>query len=188
MKLKILISLLLLFSVNLFASIPDPPGESLKDLSLIREQVSITFHSQVGVSELTGRNDGVMVETYLASADLRRGDPWCAAFVNWCFEKNGVAGPDRLAGYSPSWFPKDRHSNDPPLRADVFGIYYASKGRIAHVGFIDRWCNSYALTVEGNSNDSGSRDGTAVVKKRRLTRQLYATSNWIGYRYLKRAG
>jgi hypothetical protein len=173
-KIAFLITGLLLITLSLYAT-----GQSREDL---RKQVSVTYMSQVGVAEATGNNDGIMVERYLASADLKAGDPWCAAFVNWCFEQNGIEGPKNLAGYSPAWFPKDRHSNDPPLQADIFGIYYASKGRIAHVGFIDRWQCNFVITVEGNTNEEGSRDGGSVLIKRRLARQISITSDWISYR------
>ncbi len=177
MKPKITLFLLIgifLMSFNLSAN-----TQNREDL---RDQIAVTYLSQVGVTEATGANDGVMVETYQASADLQKGDPWCAAFVNWCFEVNGIEGPRSFAGYSPAWFPSGRHINDPPERADIFGIYYSTKGRIAHVGFIDRWGDTYVITVEGNTNGVGSRDGGAVLKKRRLARQIYTTCDWLNYR------
>ncbi len=41
--------------------------------------------AQVGVKERTGRNDGYMVEQYLKSVGLRKGNPYCAAGQYWCF-------------------------------------------------------------------------------------------------------
>lgn len=177
-KLLILLFSALLIAGNLFSI------QSREDMG---KQVAKTYMSQVGVTELTGNNDGIMVEKYQASAGIRKGDPWCAAFVNWCFEQNGIEGPKKLPGYSPSWFPENakptpspsKEGSLKPQQADVFGIYYASKGRIAHVGFIDRWQGKYAITVEGNTNDEGSREGGSVLIKRRLTRQISYTSDWI---------
>ena len=172
-------SIAIIFSFILvgIALMGQPPTSDVQ-----RDIVSETYLSQVGVVEATGNNDGVQVEAYLSSAGLSKGAPWCAAFVNWCFEQNGIPGPEKHPAYSPSWFPKDRPINSPPERADVFGIYFKSLGRVAHVGFIDSWHGTYVITVEGNTNDTGSREGNAVLKKRRLSRQIYATCDWLTYK------
>lgn len=39
---------------------------------------------------------------------------------------------------------------------DVFGIYFTSKNRIAHVGFIDEVKANHYVTLEGNTNDAGN--------------------------------
>jgi hypothetical protein len=41
--------------------------------------------SQVGVCESTGQNDGEMIENYLSSVNLKKGNPYCAAGQYWCF-------------------------------------------------------------------------------------------------------
>ncbi len=69
--------------------------------------------------------------------------------------------------------------NNIPLKADVFFIWFAEKKRVAHTGFIDRWNQTFAITVEGNTNQAGSREGDGVYKKRRLKRQIYAVCNYI---------
>jgi len=43
--------------------------------------------SQVGVKEATGKNDGKQVEKYLASVNLSKGNPYCAAGQYWCFKE-----------------------------------------------------------------------------------------------------
>lgn len=142
--------------------------------------------SQVGVREKTGNNDGVSVERYLASVGLSKGNPWCAAFVHWVLQDAGIKDVPK-SGYSPSWFPKaktvyqaGKANTNTPGRADVFGIYFASKGRIAHVGFVDSWppSSTYCMTVEGNTNEAGSREGDGVFIKRRLKKQIYKVSRW----------
>lgn len=147
----------------------------------VRDQVVHSYTNELGVREATGSNDGADVEKYLASAGFGKGYAWCAAFVNWVHESNGIDGP-RGPAWSPSWFPDskvyDRHER-PPQPGDVFGIYFKSKQRIAHVGFIDKWDGSKVITVEGNTNEAGSREGDGVYRKRRLARQIYKLSNWI---------
>ena len=137
----------------------------------------------MGIREHTNRNDGREVEMYLASAGLSKGNPWCAAFVTWTFKTAGVKAV--VSGYSPAWFPGAKtiysnHKGQPPNKGDVFGLWFASKGRIAHVGFIDSWGDgSYVITVEGNTNEGGSREGDGVYRKRRLKKQIYKVSRWL---------
>lgn len=135
-----------------------------------------TYTSQLGVREATGRNDGLAVEKYLATTGLGKGFAWCAAFVNWVHHECGHSGPRAAAAWSPSWFPASHLVTD-PRPGDVFGIYFASKGRIAHVGFIDRW-GDQVRTVEGNTNEAGSREGDGVYRKIRLRSQIYKVARW----------
>lgn len=65
-----------------------------------------------------------------------------------------------------------------PRGADVFGIWFQEKRRIAHCGFIDEWGEKYLITVEGNTNESGSREGDGVYRKRRLTNTIYQVARW----------
>jgi len=126
------------------------------------------------------------VEEYLHSCGLPKGQPWCAAFVCWTFKKAGVKAI--VSGYSPNWFtPKyviwsrgGKH-NLTPQPADVGGLWFANKGRIAHTFFIDSWPpgSSTAITVEGNTNEAGSREGDGVYRKRRLKTQLYKISRYL---------
>ena len=148
-------------------------------------KLSSIYTAEIGVRELTGKNDGERVEEYLASCGLEKGYAWCAAFINWCLLQVGIKG---AGSYSPNWFPKDKtiytrgnKNNQTPSQCDIFGIYFAEKNRIAHVGFIDQWTegSDYCITVEGNTNDTGAREGDGVYKKRRLKNQIYKVSRWI---------
>lgn len=143
-----------------------------------RQCVIETFTAELGVKELTGKNDGFRVEQYLASAGLGKGYAWCAAFVNWTYKGCGITGPESPA-WSPSWFPSGKINQGDPLPGDVFGIYFNDKGRIAHVGFILVVNDRSFTTIEGNTNGAGSREGNGVYKKIRLRKQVYVTANWI---------
>ena len=150
----------------------------------LAQKVSDIYTAEIGVRELTGQNDGDRVEEYLACVGHKKGAAWCAAFVSWCFKKAGVKAV--RSAWSPDWFKTNviythgEKNNTVPTKSDVFGIYYQNKGRIAHVGFIDEWTDgNYFITVEGNTNDSGSREGDGVYKKRRLKNQIYKVSRWI---------
>lgn len=150
-----------------------------------QNSVANIYRHEIGVRELTGHNDGVRVEQYLASCHLTKGNPWCAAFVTWSYKQAGIKTV--ISGYAPNWFPtssviysRRKKGGSIPGTADVFGIYFPSKKRIAHVGFIDDWpAGSFAVTVEGNTNEAGSREGDGVYRKRRLKSQIYKISRWI---------
>ena len=159
------------------------PAEQIRE-NAIRQCVAEHYTLAIGVRETTGRNDGKEVAAYLRSVQLGEGYAWCAAFVNYTLKQCGA--PVANSGWSPAWFPTQKivfglglNSGTLPKKGDVFGIYFASKKRIAHVGFIDSWGTTHVTTVEGNTNDAGSREGDGVYRKRRLTRQIYAVSNWI---------
>lgn len=66
-----------------------------------------------------------------------------------------------------------------PQSGDVFGIYFPEQARIAHVGFIDQWDGNWLITVEGNTNYSGSREGDGVYRKRRLLSSIYKVARYI---------
>ena len=149
----------------------------------VRKCVEITFTSQLGVREHSGANAGFSVEKYLNSTNLGKGYAWCAAFVNWTYEHCGVE--TKHSAWSPSWFDSMhvvyQNGIGNPRPGDVFGLYFKSKKRIAHVGFIYKWDTGtkYCITVEGNTNSAGSREGDGVYKKRRLKSQISKVANWI---------
>ncbi|MCF8451741.1 MAG: hypothetical protein K9G42_00985 [Pedobacter sp.] len=66
-----------------------------------------------------------------------------------------------------------------PTTADIFGIFFPEKNRIAHAGFVDQWGETWLITVEGNTNMEGSREGDGVYRKRRLVRSVYKVARYI---------
>ncbi|MGM0587069.1 MAG: hypothetical protein ACQETE_01525 [Bacteroidota bacterium] len=105
--------------------------------------------------------------------------------MSWAFTINDIDNPQ--SAWSPDWFPDshvvyDRGSDIKDLKpADVIGIYFRSKERIAHGGFFYRYDehSGMAITVEGNTNEGGAREGDGVYKKRRHPRVIYKASRWI---------
>lgn len=155
----------------------------------IRELVAETYLSQVGVKETLGKNDSPEIREYLVVTGFDQPVPWCAAFLSWTLTKHDIDNP--RSAWSPAWFPESRlvkvhrtsvnNNTELPTRADVFGVYFASLKRIAHVGFVDQWPpeSQYFITVEGNTNDNGSREGDGVYRKRRLKTNAHKISRWI---------
>jgi hypothetical protein len=74
--------------------------------NLKRNEVQRLYTAELGIKEKTGHNDGPRVEEYLRQVGLKKGDPWCAAFVCWVFDRACVANPH--TGWSPRLFPKEK--------------------------------------------------------------------------------
>jgi hypothetical protein len=150
------------------------------------EKLEKTYKSQIGVSEDLGANDAYAIRGYLISTGFDYPVAWCAAFVSWCHTIAGIDNP--RSAWSPAWFPssntvyiRGKPGSRDPDKGDVFGIYFNNLKRIGHVGFIDEWPagESYCITVEGNTNSAGSREGDGVYRKRRLKTQIYKVSRWV---------
>lgn len=137
--------------------------------------------------ELTGNNDGVEVAAFLASVGLKEGPPWCAAFPHWCYRQCGsVPEPARNFAMAANWHPKKCRiwQKGQPLKGrisrpgDHFALYYDHLNRIGHTGFIKEETDDYLITVEGNTDGSGSREGDGVYIRKRLKRTIFCVSRW----------
>jgi hypothetical protein len=135
--------------------------------------------SQVGNCEEGGNNRGQHVEKYLRSVNAKPGDAWCSAFVAWVLNVCGVT--HKINAWSPTAVSRNviwqRGEGEEPQGGDVFGIYYTSLKRVGHAGIIERW-GSYVHTIEGNTNDGGSRDGDCVMRKIRHHKTIYKVSRY----------
>ena len=155
----------------------------------VRDKVEQIYTAEIGVREKTGNNDGERIEMYLKSTGLGKGYAWCAAFVTWTFQQAGIKTV--RSAYSPDWFKKNvvyiRGETKQYIakKGDVFGLYFPEKKRIAHVGFIHSQEGDYYITVEGNTNQAGSREGDGVYKKRRPKRTIYKVADYITTKIIK---
>jgi len=147
----------------------------------VRQQIVDIARSQIGVREV-GNNAGPRVEHYQRLVGIRKGDAWCMAFTYFCFDSAGVYVVK--SGWVPSWFPKAKlvvrqgYEIQQPLPGDVGGLYYRRLGRYAHGFIIEKWGN-VVLTIEGNTNAQGARDGNGVWRRRRLKSQIPVVSRWV---------
>lgn len=96
---------------------------------------------------------------------------WCQAFASWVLDQVGL-GIGKVA-YVPTavgLFKATDRLFATPQRGDLFFLWFPSKSRYAHVGFVDRVDGDWIVTLEGNSNSGGSRTGGMVVSNRRKWR------------------
>ena len=143
------------------------PGVSASEAD--REAVLSIARPLVGEREI-GPNDGPFVKEVLASVGLGPGHPWCAAFNFYVFRKAGFESRVPRSAWSPDWVRGGRRGN--PHKADVFGIYFPAKGRVAHTGLVEVAGEAFVTTIEGNTNEAGSREGDGVYRKKRPVRTL----------------
>lgn len=131
---------------------------------------------ELGVREQTGQNDGLRVEEYLATVSLRKGQPWCAAFVSWVYKQAGYSKP--RTGWSPALFPSSRLAGS-ALPGDLLAVYFPKLKRIGHVGIIVKMDGEWCSSIEGNTNGQGSREGDGVYIKRRHAKTIYRIADWV---------
>ena len=153
---------------------------SNKTTDLLRAVLDVA-RTQIGITEKPlGSNAGPEVEMYLKSVGLGKGFAWCAAFVFWCFgevsKKSGRANPVvKTAGVLDHWnraqqkkIPMVKASqakNDPSLiKPGFIFIMDYGKGQ-GHTGLVEQIENGRLVTIEGNTNDGGSREGIGVFRR-----------------------
>ena len=149
---------------------------TIDDHRLTTNELLKIAKSQIGVREATGNNDGKQVEAYLAYTGNKKGEPWCASFVSWVFGQAGFNQP--RSAWSPALFPQLRQVKT-AKPAVVFGIYFPTKGRIAHVGLVEKQQGDWLYTIEGNTNLAGSREGDGVYRRLRHSRTIKVYANWL---------
>lgn len=107
--------------------------------------------------------DRVNNSTFLAVA-------WCAIFVSWVAWKAGALSIIPIHAWTPAglaWFKARGRVVSTPRRGDIVYFYYASMGRVGHVGIVESVGNGYIVTIEGNTNTTGSSQGNGVYRLKR---------------------
>lgn len=141
----------------------------------------------IGLRETQGANRSKTIDAMNRLVGAEMGSPWCASFNAYVYDLAKVPGPWPRSAWSPDWA-KDptwtaKKGGEDPKPGDSFGIFFASKGRVAHTGLIEKWGES-ATTVEGNTGPTGSvgekdRNGDGSYRKRRLRTQIHSVRSWI---------
>lgn len=152
-----------------------------------RHELLQNLTEQLDVREVTS-NSSPMIDTYLQSVGFNEPVPWCAAFVSWNLNQVGVDNPN--SAWSPSfardknviWYSKTGYKQGgiEAKTGDVVTFYYTRLQRVGHVGFFIKESKSgYFITIEGNTNGGGSREGDGVYMKKRPPGKVYAISRYI---------
>ncbi len=144
--------------------------------------------AEIGVEEINGTNCGPRVNEYKAATWLPSTEswPWCAAFVCWVvrealrstgtketktFNRPMTAGAWDFERWS---LKQDGSTNTKkPHRGDIApGDIVVFK--FSHIGFAISKpdVNGFVVTIEGNTDGQGSREGGAVLRKRRHVSQI----------------
>ena len=140
--------------------------------------------SQIGVMEQPpGSNRGPEVDAYLRGVgiDPTEGSfPWCVAFVYFCFEqaarKLDRANPMiKTAGVLDHWNKAGQRGIPRLLAADATakpslvrpGMIFvlSTGGGNGHTGLVESTSAGKLVTIEGNTNDGGSREGIGVFRR-----------------------
>lgn len=134
--------------------------------------------SQVGVMEKPpGSNDGKEVNEYQDIAASPRKKAWCMAFMYWCYQKAandlGVANPlVRTGGVLDQWNRYKgkkitaRQAVDNPGLVKPGQLFIIDHGGgLGHTGMVEKVVGGLLTTIEGNSNDGGSREGIGVFRR-----------------------
>lgn len=99
-----------------------------------------------------------------------QGQPWCAAFVTWCFEKAfGQAVAKKLLKHYPYVYCPTMANlfklNANPKKGDIV-IFYRN-GTFAHTGIVTSVSGDYFTTIEGNTSGGSMiiANGGSVCRK-----------------------
>ncbi len=161
------------------ASIPNVTGAS----SPLLTEVLAFAVTQIGVLEVPlGSNRGPQVDKYVQSVGLSPAGQhaWCVAFMYFCFEqaakKLGRENPMiKTGGVLAHWnqagikgIPRikvERAVNDPQLVKPGHIFVIDTGGGFGHSGLVERVEGGKLVTIEGNTNDGGVREGIGVFRR-----------------------
>jgi len=159
------------------------PGSTRTDDALLARVVKLAG-DELGVLEVPpGSNHGPRVNEYLrvVGLDATAGSfPWCAAFVYWCFDQAsrglGRVNPVvRTAGVLDHWrraaqqgVPRlaaaDATADPGRVRPGMIFVQDFGAGA-GHTGLVESVQGGRLITLEGNTNDDGSREGIGVFRR-----------------------
>jgi hypothetical protein len=135
---------------------------------------------QIGVLEVPpGSNSGPDVNRYLAAVNTPSGNPWCAAFVYWCFDQAAKTLNTKnpaicTAGVLDMWnqagargirrIASAEASNTPGMVQPGMVFVISTGGGHGHAGLVESVNGVVLTTIEGNTNEGGSREGIGVFR------------------------
>jgi hypothetical protein len=138
-------------------------------------QIALT---QLGVQESPkNSNWGPEIKKYLNSVGINFPASWCMAFVYWCNKEAQITKAVKSGGVLACW---NKASKDlKSLTPKVGSIFIMDFGKgLGHTGFVEKFDVDFIYTVEGNSNDEGSREGFEVCQRKRKRSSIKGYLNY----------
>jgi hypothetical protein len=163
-------------------------GKSTKTLA---QKLVELAKKEIGVEEVSGTNCGKRVNEYKSATllDPKQGWPWCAAFICWLmreamkdstytFKRPTTAsawGFEEWAAKENSKVQLKKPHKDNIKPGDIVMFTFS------HIGLaISEPEDGYIDTIEGNTDGQGSREGGAVLKKKRKLSSIRSVIRLVG--------
>ena len=113
-----------------------------------------------------------------------QGQPWCAAFVTWCFEKAfGKSNATKLLKHYPYVYCPTMASlftlYSTPKRGDI--VIFKRGGTYAHTGIVESVSGNSITTIEGNT----SGGSTIIANGGGVCRKTYLLANLPGTKFCR---
>lgn len=164
----------------LFGDETVPANDSAADAFLAKVLAVASGEEARHVREVpVNSNRGPEVEQYQQRAGAYPGDPWCCAFVYWCFDEAsqglGRTNPMvKTAGCLDHWNRAKSNGakrimataakNDPGLVAPGMVFIMDHGGGKGHTGLVEKVNGGLLTTIEGNTDASKTREGGGVYR------------------------
>ena len=173
---------------NTFNALVSPMRDALAaiDAKKIKEPPVCTYarrHLAAGAREVGGQNKGPWVRLYM-NGNEGRSWPWCAGFVTFVlkqaaggkppiagsFDCDTLASQAKRAGLFLSTASSPASAAGKVRPGSIF-LLRKSRGDWMHTGIVTAAEAGCFNTIEGNTNDSGSREGYEVATRVRAFRK-----------------
>lgn len=156
----------------------------------LSQRLLAVAQAEVGTRE-DGKNSGLRIRAYQRATWLDPAPwPWCAAFVAWCLAQ--AIGP--VTAKASKWSCRDARAYGWEDWAAKRGITVLDEtadllpGDIvtfdfSHIGIVESDEGPKVITIEGNTNAEGSREGDGVYRKvraRHLIRKVIRLPDQAG--------
>lgn len=144
-------------------------------MSLLSNAIIAEAKRYIGVvEEPKNSNRGREIDYWIHEAGLDPAGayPWCAAFVGqvgrqvlgYRWPAPRTASVMTLVAWAAA---RPGVLDELPSVGNMFVLWNDALGRYAHIGFVSGITKSGIETIEGNTNDGGSRDGYGVFARHR---------------------
>lgn len=149
-------------------------------MSTIADKVCSLAVAQIGYQEGKSGAHWDNHEKYAAAVPglaWAQDEPWCAVFTSWVYYHAGAIG---LAPTTAScdaagqWYRAHHATFDyPAIGAQVL---YGTRADYVHTGIVIGYDGAWMHAIEGNANNSGSREGDGVYSLKHLRRSSYVSA------------